>query len=95
MCNFPSGNFPKVRLGPLRRCRLQWGPRAAARMCKGPKTMDRTGWGPSAAARTDLPSCSLGNFIYGKMPFGKKPLGKYLTSNFTESRVYIIYLVLL
>ena len=23
--NFPSGNFPKVRLGPLRRRRLQWG----------------------------------------------------------------------
>ena len=25
MCNFPSGNFPKVRLGPLRRNMLQWG----------------------------------------------------------------------
>ena len=24
MCNFPRGNFPKVRLGPLRRRRLQW-----------------------------------------------------------------------
>ena len=30
-CNFPSGNFPKVRLGPLRRRRLEWGPSAAAR----------------------------------------------------------------
>ena len=25
MWNFPSGNFPKVRLGPLRRRRPQWG----------------------------------------------------------------------
>jgi len=33
MCNYPSGNFPKVRLDPLKRCRLQLGPSAAARMC--------------------------------------------------------------
>jgi len=26
MCNFPSGKFPKVRLGPLRRRRLNLGP---------------------------------------------------------------------
>ena len=32
MCNFPIGHFPKVRLGPLRHHRLQWGPSAAARM---------------------------------------------------------------
>ena len=32
MFNFSSGNFPKVRLGPLRPRRLQWGPSAAARM---------------------------------------------------------------
>ena len=25
MCNFPSGNFPKVMLGPMRHHRLQWG----------------------------------------------------------------------
>ena len=30
--NFPSGNFPKDRLGPLRRRRLQWGSIAAAKM---------------------------------------------------------------
>jgi len=34
-CNFQNGNFPKVRLGPPRRRRLQWGPRAAARMDLG------------------------------------------------------------
>ena len=28
MCNFPRGKFQKVRLGPLRRRRLQWGGRA-------------------------------------------------------------------
>ena len=33
MCDFPSGNFPKVyRLGPLRLRWLQWGLSAAARM---------------------------------------------------------------
>ena len=32
LCNFPSCTFPKVRLGPPRRRRLQWGPRAAAKM---------------------------------------------------------------
>ena len=31
MCNFPSGKFPKVRLGLLRRRRLQCGPSPAAR----------------------------------------------------------------
>jgi len=31
MCKFPSGNFPKIRLGFLLRRRLQLGPRAVAR----------------------------------------------------------------
>ena len=35
MLNFPSGNFPKVKLGLLRHCRLQWGPSAAANMREG------------------------------------------------------------
>ena len=30
-CNFPSGNFPKFRLRPLRRSRMQWGPSVVAR----------------------------------------------------------------
>ena len=33
--NFPSGNFPEVRLGPLRHCRLKWGPSTAANMGTG------------------------------------------------------------
>ena len=37
MCNFPSRNFLKVRLGPLMRRRLQWGPSAAVRMGYGDK----------------------------------------------------------
>ena len=32
MCNLPGGNIQKVRLGPIRRRRLQWGPSVAARM---------------------------------------------------------------
>ena len=31
-CNFPSGNFPKVSIGPVRRLRLQWGPNATTRI---------------------------------------------------------------
>jgi len=31
-CNFPSSNFPKERLGSLRRRRVQLGPSATARM---------------------------------------------------------------
>ena len=34
-CNFPSGNFPKVMLGPLRRRRLHRGPSVVAKMGKG------------------------------------------------------------
>ena len=34
MCNFPNGNFPKVRLGPLRRHRLQWWPLGSCRFEK-------------------------------------------------------------
>ena len=63
MCNFPRGNFPKVRLGPLRR--HKWGPSAAA----------WTGYGPSAAARTDLGSCRLGKCTFWKLLLGKIPLG--------------------
>ena len=35
MCNFPGGNFPKVKFGPLRRRRVSLGPNAATRMGKG------------------------------------------------------------
>ena len=55
--NFQGSNFPKIRLGPLRLRRLQWGTSAAARM----------DWGPSAAVRTDLGSCCLGNCTFGKI----------------------------
>jgi len=41
MCNFPCSNFKKVRLGPLRRCRLQWGQSAAARTDLGNYTVGK------------------------------------------------------
>jgi len=62
MCNFPGGNFLKVRLGPLRRRRLQWDGELS--------TTARTGWGPSAAARTELGSCRLGNCTFWKLALG-------------------------
>ena len=64
MCNFPSGNFPKVSLGQALRIGWARGPRAAAIIY----------WGPSAASRTYL-----GNCTFGKLPLGKMPLGKNLT----------------
>ena len=81
MCNFPSGNFPKVRLGPLRRRRLQWGPSVAACMGQGAERrgQNRVEADCCCAARTDLGSCRLGNCRFGKLPLGKNPLGKYLT----------------
>ena len=39
---FPKGNFPKVRLGPLRRHRLQCWPSASARICQGPSAAGQT-----------------------------------------------------
>ena len=57
MCNFPSGNFPKVRLGPLRSRRLQLGPSDAAR-------------GPSTTARTDLGVAIWDNTL-GKLPLSE------------------------
>ena len=71
MFNFPSVNFPKVRIGPLRRCRLQWGralrlgwPRGQTLWLRG-RTM-RLG-------RTWEASCCLGNFTFGKLPLGEIP----------------------
>ena len=49
MCNFSSGNFPKVRLGHRRHRRLEWG---AYRRLEQASV-------PGAAARTDLGSCRL------------------------------------
>ena len=76
MCNFPSCNFPKDRLGTLRRCRLQWGQELRLGWARGPRTMTSTGWGLSAVARTELGICCLGNWTFGKLPFGKNPLKK-------------------
>ena len=66
-CNFPSGNFPKVRLG-VAGCN-------AARMGYGSSGAARKGWGPSATARVDFGSCRLGNCTFGKLSLGKIPLG--------------------
>ena len=58
MFNFPSVNFPKVRLDPLRIRRLQWG--------RGLRL--EQAWEPSVVVRTDLGSCRLGNCTFGKFP---------------------------
>jgi len=72
---FPSGNFPKVRLGLLRRRRLQRG-----------RTL-QLGWarGPNAAARTDLGSCrpqklNIWEITIWKNTLGQLPLGKFFSS---------------
>ena len=68
MCNFPSGNFPKVR------------PSEAPQATMGAERCGKDGLGgqaprleqaglPSAAARTDLGSCRLGSCLLGKFPW--------------------------
>ena len=66
MCNFPIGNFLKVRLGPLRRHRLQWGGGRALRL----------GWAMSQAPRLE----QTGPERCGSDRLGKNPLRKYLIS---------------
>ena len=61
LCNFPSGNFLKVRLGPLRRCRLQ----------KGPSAVARIGQGAERSGQNRLGAECCGQNILGKLPLGK------------------------
>ena len=81
MCHFPSDNFPKVRLGPLRPHRLlDW---------------VRIGYRPSAAARIDLGSCRSGNCTFRMLPIRKNPLEKYLTYiNYLNSCSNVLYSLL-
>ena len=91
MCNFPSGNFPKVRLGPLRRSRLQ---------CE-PSTADRFGWGTKrcsqnrlrlrTAARIHLGSYRMGNCTFGRLPHGKIPLESCPLGLSFERRTFLIH----
>ena len=60
MCNFPSDNFPKVRLDPLRHRRLQWGQAL------------RVGWVRGRAPRLDwqiTDRCNMDRL--GKLPLRK------------------------
>ena len=73
VCNFPSGNFPKVRLGPLRRCRLQWGRAlrlgwAGGRVLRLGQTWEVAAW--EIAHLWKLP--------FGKISLGSCHLGKIL-----------------
>ena len=80
MSNFPSGNFPKVRLGLLRRRRLHWGPSAAARMGQRGRALrlEQT-WKVFAWEIAHLGSVDIWENTLG-LPLGKIPLEKYLTS---------------
>ena len=88
VCNFPSGNFQKVRLGPLRRRRLQWG----AERCgwdglrgRAPRLEQAGGrelrlgktWEVAAWEITHLASCHLGKYPWEiatwEKSFGKVP----------------------
>ena len=77
---FSSDNFPKVRLGLLRRHRLprDWALRIGLAR------------GPSAAASTDLGSFRLGNCTFGKLSPRKLPLGCCrLRKSLWESTYYL------
>ena len=88
--NFSSGNFPKVRLGLLRRRRLQgrakrcgwdWqGGRALqleqARGC----TLQLDKFGTLLLQKWQIWEVTIWEIILGKLLLGKMPLGEYLTS---------------
>ena len=87
---FPKGDFPKVRLGPLRHCRLQWGQNAAARMGQGAKYNGQNRLWAYSCGQERLGKLLLGNLhiwdvatwenTLRKLPLEKNPFGKYLTS---------------
>ena len=78
MCNFPSNiSFPKVRLGPLRSHRLQWGNRPLRiRMDKGPERRGQNRSRPSTATRTDSGSCRLEKLHIWEVATWEKSFGK-------------------
>ena len=87
MCNFPSGNFPKVRLGPLNR-RRQGGRALRLGSAKGLSAEARTGLGAEHCGLDRIGKLPLGKLhiwkvvtwenTLGKLPLGKNPLGKYI-----------------
>ena len=54
LSNFPSSNFPKVRLDLLRRHRLQWGQSAAARTDLGNRKVGKFTLGDTPSGRWRL-----------------------------------------
>ena len=82
MGNFPGGNCPKVWLGPVRLCRLKWGPSAAARMGYGAK---RRSFNRLGAERCDSDRL-------GKLPLGKLHIWEVATweKSFGKERNKII-----
>ena len=77
MCNFPCGNFPKVRLSPLRPAGCNGGRALHLDGLGGRAQLQEQTGKPSVASLTDLESWRLGNCIVGKLPHGKT-LGKVL-----------------
>ena len=98
MCNYPNGNFPKVRLGPLRHCRLQWGQNAAARMGQGAKYNGQNRLWAESCGQERLGKLLLGNLhiwdvatwenTLRKLPLEKNPFGKYLTSQQIQRNLF-------
>ena len=72
MFYFQSGNFQKVRLGPLRRRRLQCGRVLRLGLARGPSTVDRTGWG-----RASLLGYTWEEVAWDIAQLGSCHLGKY------------------
>ena len=62
--NFPSENFPKVRLGPLSQAPQAAIGGRALRLgrARGPSSAAKTGWGTSAWEISHLGSCQLGKY---------------------------------
>ena len=88
---FPGGNFPKVRLGPLRSRLLPWGgPSAAARMGKGVVRCGLDRLEKLPLGKLHIWEVAMWENTLGKLPCGKNPLGKYQISFSTPPLVVFL-----
>ena len=74
MFNFPSNNFPKVRLGLLRRRRLQWGQALRLEQSRGRALQLGQTWRLPLGKLYIWEVANRENTL-GKVPLGKIPLG--------------------
>ena len=96
----PKRQLPKGQVRPSKALQAAMGAEGCGQDVQGAENHGQNRLGTERCGQDRLAKLQLGKFhlwedAIWENTLGKNPLGKYLTSNFTESRVYIIYLVLL